>query len=80
MSFFAVGQWVKRDLAGQAGTSSQEQRWKRGKRGLLRPKRKPGHIDRVAYAFAPQYRQKTPKNNAFFQGWLIEFCPGIPGA
>jgi len=24
VSFFAVGQWVKRDLAGQAGTSLQD--------------------------------------------------------
>ncbi|QQO14993.1 hypothetical protein JJB99_02025 [Bradyrhizobium diazoefficiens] len=65
MSFFAVEQWVKRDLAGQAGTSFRTT-LKRGKRGLLRPKRKPGHIDRAPYAFAAQYKQKTPKNNVFF--------------
>jgi hypothetical protein len=32
VSFFAVGQWVKRDLAGQAGTSSRTtlETWKTG--------------------------------------------------
>jgi hypothetical protein len=78
VDFFAVEQWVKRDLAGQAGTSNRTT-LKRGKRGLLRPKRKPGQIDRAPHAFAAQYRQKTSKNNAFFAGWLIEFCPGFPG-
>jgi hypothetical protein len=78
VSFFAVGQWVKRDLAGQAGTSSRNNAG-RLERELLAQKGawsyRPGSL-RVA----AQYMQKTPKNNAFFGRWLIEFCPGIPGS
>ncbi|WP_439372280.1 hypothetical protein [Bradyrhizobium sp. DASA03120] len=79
MSFFAVEQWVKRDLAGQTGTSSRTtlETWKTGPAS---PKKEAGQLDRAPYAFAAQYMQKPPKNNVFFAGWLTEFCPRIPGA
>ncbi|MHC2190708.1 hypothetical protein ACVJF1_003341 [Bradyrhizobium diazoefficiens] len=79
MSFFAFEQWVKRDLAGQTGTSSRNNAG-RLETGACPPKKgspvyRPGTL-RVA----AQYMQKPPKNNVFFAGWLTEFCPGIPGA
>jgi hypothetical protein len=67
VSFFAVEQWVKRDLAGQTGTSFRTTLEDKKKRGLFRPKRRPGQLDRAPFAFAAQYRQETSKNNAFFR-------------
>jgi hypothetical protein len=79
VSFFAVEQWVKRDLAGQTGTSSRNNAG-RLETGAFRPKRAARPSQPGTLRVAAQYMQKPPKNNVFFAGWLTEFCPGIPGA
>ncbi|WP_212472738.1 hypothetical protein [Bradyrhizobium liaoningense] len=79
MSFFAVEQWVKRDLAGRTGTSSRNNAG-RLETGRFPPKKEARPARPGTLCVAAQYMQKTPKNNVFFGRWLIEFCPGIPGA
>jgi hypothetical protein len=39
LSFFAVEQWVKRDLAGQTGTSSRDNALKTWKKGRFPPQK-----------------------------------------
>jgi hypothetical protein len=77
--FFAVEQWVKRDLAGLTGTSFSDNALKTWKTGALCPKKEARPSEPGTSCVAAQYMQKRPKNNVFFAGWLTEFCPGIPG-
>jgi hypothetical protein len=79
VSFFAVEQWVKRDLAGRTGTSSRNNAG-RLETGRFAPKKEARSYRPGALRVAAQYMQKPPKNNVFFGRWLIEFCPGISGA
>jgi hypothetical protein len=72
----------ERDLAGMAGTSGTSLK-PEIRKGAIRPKKEarpkgPGKPLRVA----PQYIQKTPKNNGLFDIWLAEFgtYPGLCGS